>query len=454
MINKLFKSKLFPLTFQIFTLIVFVFLVVGAIGITTDSGEIAKQLRNTNLSNLIVWSYWWPLIIIAAVFFGRQWCTVCPIELLTWLTTKFGLKRTPSAFIKSGWIITILYSFVAVVAIHTWGIHRIPNLMAYYLISLFGLAILVSLLFRKRAFCSYFCPVGKLLGLYSILSPFGLRVQDQDTCKKCMTKDCISNKYKDNLIGRSCQSELYPANIKDNRDCILCSQCVKVCPNDNIKVVKSQKPYLTFDLNRLSIAELAMIIILIGFVCYEVLSTWEISKTYLLSLPNFLYSTLPPGTMSSALFEGIILFLIIPTIILVSISVVMKLTGKGSFIYNLKKTCGYLLPVVAFGHVFKSLLKTTSRIPFWNYALNQPDGVLNAEKIVYNEIIIHQINWLNYFAVVLGLAGLVFAVIISIMKILSDKDTNIFNQYIYTVIVSIYFLVLLFGPLSYLIWQA
>lgn len=83
MINKLFKNRFFLASMQFITLTVFVLLIYGAIGVTTKDPVFAKILRNTNLSNLIVWSYWWPLIIVTAIFFGRFWCSICPMELIT-----------------------------------------------------------------------------------------------------------------------------------------------------------------------------------------------------------------------------------------------------------------------------------------------------------------------------------------------------------------------------------
>lgn len=36
---------------------------------STDAAFL-KEFRNTNLGNLIVWSYWWPAIVIGAIFWG------------------------------------------------------------------------------------------------------------------------------------------------------------------------------------------------------------------------------------------------------------------------------------------------------------------------------------------------------------------------------------------------
>ena len=60
-------SRWFPILPQLIMLVVFGLLVMGGIGVNTDDASFAKVLRNTNLANLVVWSYWWLLIIIAIV---------------------------------------------------------------------------------------------------------------------------------------------------------------------------------------------------------------------------------------------------------------------------------------------------------------------------------------------------------------------------------------------------
>ena len=178
--NFLFRRWFFPFVPQLFTLCTFGLLIAGGLAANTDDMAFAKVLRNTNIANLIVWSYWWPLIILSAIILGRVWCMVCPMELLTTLASRIGLKRNPPAFLRSGWVITCFFVLILFVGIHTLAIHRIPYRMAIYMMMLIVVAVVTGLLFSRNTFCAYVCPVGHLLGLYARLAPFGWSVKDRN----------------------------------------------------------------------------------------------------------------------------------------------------------------------------------------------------------------------------------------------------------------------------------
>jgi polyferredoxin len=208
LMRKALKSAWFPLVPQLAMLIVLGLLIAGGLGVSTPDAGLAKELRNTNLANLIVWSYWWPLIIIAAIVLGRVWCTVCPIELLSFWAGRYGLRRQVPPFLRSGWGITVFYALILIVGVHTLAIHRLPHRMALYLLTLTGTGVAIAFLYGKRAFCSHVCPVGHLLGLYSMVSPLEWRAGDQSVCKSCKTKDCVAKKSHYRLTARSCTSDL------------------------------------------------------------------------------------------------------------------------------------------------------------------------------------------------------------------------------------------------------
>ena len=327
MINKLFKSKYFLSTVQFITLFVFVLLIYGSIGVFTDDKDFAKILRNTNLPNLIVWSYWWPFIIVTAILFGRFWCTICPMELITSFFGKIGLKNKPGKFLKSGWVITLFYALILIIGIHTFTIHRIPQYMAIYMLVLFGAAVIVGLIWEKRTFCTYVCPIGHLLGLYSMLSSKKLRVIDADVCNSCKTKDCISKSNHYNFVGRSCTSELYPAELKDNRACIMCGQCHKSCTHNNIAIQKRRLAADLFTDIKLSWAEISFFLIITGFVVYEILSEWKVTKSILMAVPNSVNETVNISVISGTI-KAIILFVIFPIAFYLLLAYLKKIFTK------------------------------------------------------------------------------------------------------------------------------
>jgi len=388
--RKIAKSKWFPLVPQIILLCVFFLLIAGAFGIGLDRDELTikenmsymKQLRNTNIANLLVWSYWWPLVIISAILFGRIWCSICPMELVSSVVSKFGLKKKVPKFLKSGWGITLFYTFVLVLAIHTFSIHRVPHRMAIYLITLLGLPLLLGYIFEKRAFCNYLCPVGHLLGLYSRLSIFEWRAASTAVCESCSTKECISKEKHYNIIGRSCTSNLYPMKIETNQDCLVCTQCYKVCPHDNLRF-SIRKVFSDFFKNfKLQTSQLAFIVLVSGFVIYELLSEWKVSKGIVKFIPDHVIDFLNvKGTLWAPFAEAIVLFIIVPSLFFAIITLAAKIKSKISISKIAVTFALLLLPIMAAAHLTKGTYKMTSRIPYWELTIHDVKGVDTAARI-------------------------------------------------------------------------
>ncbi|MBN2590165.1 MAG: 4Fe-4S binding protein [Sedimentisphaerales bacterium] len=391
-IGGLFKSKWFPLVPQLFMLAVFILLIAGGLGITANNPDFIYRLRYTNLANLIVWTLWWPLIIIAAVFLGRFWCTVCPMELITYWTSRIGLQQQVPQFLKSGWIVTIFYAVIWIVGVQVLAINRVPHQMALYMMFLIIVAADISLIFQKRAFCSYVCPIGHMLGLYSLISPFEWRADDLSTCKSCKTKDCVTTKNNYQLTSRSCTSNLYPATISDNRDCLLCTQCLKACPNKNIRF-SSRRPFMDFfrDIN-LRPAQVGFIMLIGAFVVYEILSEWPVSFGIMMWLPEHIISALGiSGPMVNFVWP-VIMFIILPVLLLLILGTLAKLLSgwKGiPFFATIKTFALLLLPTIAGAHIIKSILKMSSHIPYWKNAIFDPKGMETAQNIMAGGIVLN-----------------------------------------------------------------
>lgn len=395
--NYLFRKSWFPLGAQLAALVVFILLMIGGFGANTSDMGFAHVLRNTNLANLFVWSYWWPLIIILSVFFGRLWCTVCPVELITSLSARFGLRKKAPKWLRSGWIITIFYVVILFVGIQTFAIHRVPLRMALYLTSLVAVAILVGLIFSKNSFCAYVCPVGHLLGLYARLAPFGWKVKDQRVCEDCKDKPCMNAKNLYNFQAKSCGVNLVPPQLDDNTHCLVCGQCAKACEKYNEKKQEGRpnpgwfrRPWAAdlLNLKTVTSAQAFFLIVVSGFVIYEVWTEWPVTKSILLFLPTLVQKMLlPEGSMWGGIVKSLLLYFILPLFIWAIPYFIVKVR-KTSLSFNdyLTKCALLFIPIMAAGHLVKALLKTTSRIPYITASFGDPLGIQTAQAILDKQI--------------------------------------------------------------------
>jgi len=441
MINRLFKNRYLLTVSQVFTLFIFTLLIYGSIGVTTSDPDFAKVLRNTNLANLIVWSYWWPLIIVTAILFGRYWCSICPMELITSFFGKIGLQNKPGKFLRSGWVITLFYATILILGIHTLAIHRIPQYMAIYMMILLATAVIVGLIWEKRTFCTYVCPIGHLLGLYSLLSFSKLRVIDKDTCNSCKTKDCITKKHHYNFTGRSCTSELFPPNITDNRNCILCGQCFNSCTKDNIAIQKRRIASDLFGNINLAWAEIAFFMIVSGFVVYEILSEWQVSKDIIMIIPIWLTQKLSITGNVVGTIKALTLFVVLPTIFYFAFAFLKKLIANESWKNGFTQLVLAILPITASMHLLKALFKTTSRIPYWEFVFSDPMGVDTASNLLQNPDLLQNIFLSNYISPTVSLVAIllpILGLILSLYVIKKQVHKNRISKIISVLAVVIY----------------
>ncbi len=106
-----------------------------------------------------------------------------------------------------------------------------PIVSVVVLGALFVLATALSVVYQRRVFCNYICPVSGFLGLYSMSSTIELRARKPDVClRECREKNCATGSER----GWACPWFLYMGKLDRNNYCGLCMECVKSCPNDNI----------------------------------------------------------------------------------------------------------------------------------------------------------------------------------------------------------------------------
>ena len=136
---------------------------------------------------------------------------------------RFGLNLRWPKRLKGSWLQSSGFLLIGLFSALTL---TDPRVTAWVLLALFGLAIVLSLVFERRAFCSYVCPIGGFSGIYAKTAPVELRVIDHSICAAHSEKTCYQN----------CPWGLYPVALRDSSQCGLCMECLRSCPKDNIAV--------------------------------------------------------------------------------------------------------------------------------------------------------------------------------------------------------------------------
>ncbi len=221
-VNWFFRWKYFPTIFQIpFLLLLILIIYVGLYDVQDGS---------KNLATILTWTVWWAGIIFTFVLIGRVWCLMCPVGgLVDWAGKLTRPRRLLPRLLRSLWIPTVLFLFL------TWldgavGIVNNPRLTAYILLFILGLAILTSVFFARRTFCRYVCPIGGMIGLYSMFSAVQLRAKSSVICRSHSQKTC----YQGSPDGEGCPMFEYPAVMSRNNYCNFCGECVKTCTPNNL----------------------------------------------------------------------------------------------------------------------------------------------------------------------------------------------------------------------------
>ncbi len=204
------------------------------------AGFFGTPVGNMNISITFVWMLWWfALIAIMVPFASRVWCTVCPIPAFgDWIQRRgFIRKKTKEnpttqgkswpKRLRSIWPQNL--GFLMIATFSALLVTR-PEATALILLALILAATVVAVVYSKRAFCRYLCPVGGFLGLFSMFSSLELRAKDKELCKRHMSKDCV----KGCDVSFGCPWFEYPGTMERNNFCGLCFECVKACPFDNI----------------------------------------------------------------------------------------------------------------------------------------------------------------------------------------------------------------------------
>ena len=222
-IKTFFKSRFYPVGLQIVTAAVFSLIFILAF--------LGSRSPDSNVSVLLVWAMWWPMLTVSWLVGARIWCSVCPMGAVNDLLNRVGKKKFKvPAFIRNyGIYLSAIGLAVIIWAEAASKMPYSPMATGLLLLSIVSFAILSGIFYERRLWCRYLCPLGRLAAIFSGCSIVEWRSNSSICNSTCKDNSC----YKGNETTRGCPLYQGPFSLSSNQDCILCGNCVKTCPNDS-----------------------------------------------------------------------------------------------------------------------------------------------------------------------------------------------------------------------------
>ncbi|WP_380674896.1 4Fe-4S binding protein [Salinigranum sp. GCM10025319] len=241
----------------------------------TDSG--------TNFGNVAFFGLWWtPVMLLSLVFLGRIWCYFCPMGAIVRFTQRFGLKRHFPMYTRKWVVFGLPVSVLSVTALSfamaRWPMYKVgvaytPRLIPYYWLTILGVAVGVSLVYQRQAFCRYVCPATGVMSVTSKFSPLEI-AQKKQTGVQCATLEY--------------ESEF----LSTDRRCTACMKCTTENPDEDVEL-RFRWPGAKAVTERIPLVDEALIALVIWavFPIDHVLGGPVEETTLVGSLPGFLAPT-------------------------------------------------------------------------------------------------------------------------------------------------------------------
>ena len=187
-----------------------------------------------NPGMLITWLIWFPILPISAFLIGRIWCGMCPIAGIGALAAKIKSFNLPVPKLLKRmdfWMVVVAFLFLDYVE-ELAKVADKPYATGLLLVIIIGCSALFCVLFERKTFCRYVCPLAGMLGAYSTMSVMEVRGNKKVCQTQCGQHAC----YKGSDNAEGCPMFSYPASLATNCECMMCFNCLKSCDNRGVQL--------------------------------------------------------------------------------------------------------------------------------------------------------------------------------------------------------------------------
>jgi polyferredoxin len=210
--------------------LVFQAILLGVALLMIYDGFTGPQTAADNTATLFAWVHYRGFIIVALLLVGNLFCFACPFTLPRTLALRMSRagRRFPR-FLRNKWI--AIGSLFLIFWLYEWlDLWASPWLTAWVIVAYFIAAFVLEALFAESPFCKYVCPLGAFNFVHSRISPLQVTARDPAVCHDCEGKECVNGTAQ--VLG--CGTELFVPTLRSNVDCVLCLDCARACPYDNV----------------------------------------------------------------------------------------------------------------------------------------------------------------------------------------------------------------------------
>jgi hypothetical protein len=203
-------------------------------------GLLGPSLAPKNLATSLTWVYFRGVLVLVLLAAGNFFCLACPFMLVRQAARRIFQPRWnwPRA-LRNKWLSVALFAGILFIY-ELFDLWASPWWTAWLIVAYFLSVLVVDGFFKHASFCKFVCPIGQFNFVASTLSPFEVKVRDQEVCTSCHTKDCIRGRREpvsDLVVIRGCELALFQPSKVGNMDCTFCLDCVHACPHDNIGIL-------------------------------------------------------------------------------------------------------------------------------------------------------------------------------------------------------------------------